>query len=92
MRQALHLDLAIAGVLQGALQMVCQGADMAVRAARGDDQAVGEGALALDVDADDVGGLVLVQLGEDQLFEGPDVPIGGLRRLGGRQNKSSWGG
>lgn len=60
--------------------MIGQGADMAVRAARGDDQPIGEGALALDIDADDVGGLVLVQLGEDQLFEGPDFPLGGFRR------------
>jgi len=53
---------------------------MPVRATRGDDQAVGEGASFAEVDEDDVLGLLVVQAAQDQLFE--RRPILALR--GGR--------
>jgi hypothetical protein len=70
MRQALDLGAAIAGFFQGAQQVIGQGADMAVRPARRDDQAVGERALVLQVDEDDVLRLVVVETGQNQLIQG----------------------
>ncbi len=67
--QALHTAPAIALVLEGAQQVVGQGRDVTVRAAGRDDQAVGDRALVLQVDEDDVLGLVVVQALEDQGFQ-----------------------
>ena len=67
--QALDPGAAVALVLERPQQPVGQGADMAVRAAGRDDQAVGDGALVLQVDEDDVLGLVLVQSSQDQVFQ-----------------------
>jgi len=44
---------------------------MAVRSPGRHNQAVGEGALVLEVDEDDVLGLVIVKLGQNELVEGP---------------------
>jgi hypothetical protein len=43
---------------------------MPLRTARSDDQAVGDGALACEVDENDVLGLVVVQPREDQVLDG----------------------
>jgi hypothetical protein len=48
-------------------------ADVTVRAAGGDDHAVGHGALVLEIDEDDVLGLLVVQASQDQLFQGFDA-------------------
>jgi hypothetical protein len=50
-----------------------------VRAPGGDHQAVGDGALAFEVDEDDVLGLVVVEAGQDQLFQSGDAALGVLR-------------
>jgi hypothetical protein len=60
----------MARVLEGAQQMVGDRPDMAVRAARGDDDGVGQGTLALQVDEDDIARLLGVETGEDRGFEG----------------------
>jgi hypothetical protein len=52
-----------------------------VRTPRGDDKPVGDGALALEVDENDVLGLVVVEAGQDQVFQGADavlVVLGGV--------------
>jgi len=49
---------------------------MPVRAAGCDDQAVCDGALVLQVDEDDVLGLVLVQTSQDQVFQSADATLG----------------
>jgi hypothetical protein len=49
--------------------VICQRADMAVGTARSDDQGVGDRGLALQVDADNVLGLVVVEAFDDQAFQ-----------------------
>jgi hypothetical protein len=68
-RQALDLGAAVAGVLEGAQQVIRHGADVTMRAPGGDDQTVGEGAFVLEIDEDDVLGLVVIQAAEDQVLE-----------------------
>lgn len=80
-RQALDFGAAVAGLLEGAQQVVGQGADVTVRPARRYDQAVGERGLVLEVDEDDVFGLVVVETGQDQLVQGPGRDL--LRGLRG---------
>lgn len=63
----------VAGVLEGAQDVVGDGADMPVRAAGSDDKGVGDGTLASKVDEDDVLGLLVVEAFEDQVFEGGAV-------------------
>jgi hypothetical protein len=57
---------------------------MAVRAPGRDDHAVGDRALVLQVDEDDVLGFLIVQAGEDEAFEGSDalVVLGGFAKRG----------
>ena len=56
-------------ILQRPQQVVGDGADVTVRAARCDDQAVGDGALVGKVDEDDVLRLFVVQAGKDHRLE-----------------------
>jgi hypothetical protein len=56
--------------------MVGHGAHMPVRAAGSHHQAVGHGAFALEIDENNVLGLVVVQLGQDQVFQGGDTAMG----------------
>ena len=49
--------------------MIGDGADMTVRAARGDDHAIGHGTLVCQVDADHVLGLVVIKPGENQFLQ-----------------------
>jgi hypothetical protein len=81
--QAFDAGLAVPLVLERPQQPVGQGADMAVRAAGRDDQAVGDGALVLEVDEDDVLGLVLVQAFQDQMFQSADPTLVIRRGPGG---------
>ena len=46
-------------------QLVGDGADVTVRAAGGDHHAVGDGGLSVEIDGDDVLGLGIFELGED---------------------------
>jgi hypothetical protein len=48
---------------------------MAVRAPGRDDHAVGDRTLVLQVDEDDVLGLLVVQAGQDEAFEGSDALV-----------------
>jgi hypothetical protein len=74
-RQALDPRAAAALVLEGAQQMVGQGADVPLRTAGRDDDRVGDRALVLQVDADDVLGLVFVQALQDEAFQGADAGL-----------------
>jgi hypothetical protein len=67
--QAFDPRLAATGVLEGAQEVVGHGADVTVRAARGHDQTVGDRALVLEIDMDDVLRLIVVETGENQGFE-----------------------
>jgi hypothetical protein len=64
--------------------VVGHGAHVPVRAPGGDHQAVGDGALAFEVDEDDVLGLVVVEAGQDQIFQSGDPTLGVLRAVGAR--------
>ena len=76
-RQAFDLGLAIAVVLERAQHVVGQRADVAVRASGGDDEGIGDRRLALQVDADDVLGLLVVETLDNERFEGfQRVPFG----------------
>jgi hypothetical protein len=55
---------------------------MAVRAAGGHDQAVGDGALAFEIDENDILGLVVIQSGQDQVLQSVTLVV--LRGLGAR--------
>jgi hypothetical protein len=48
---------------------------MAVGAAGGHHQAVGDGGLALEIDENDVLRLIVVQAGQDQVLEGRDAVL-----------------
>jgi hypothetical protein len=50
--------------------VIGHGADVAVRPAGCDHHGVRHGALAFEIDEDDVLGLVVVELGQDQIFQG----------------------
>jgi hypothetical protein len=83
MGQTLDPGATLAAVLERAQQVVGERADMALRAARSDDQPIGDRALVLEVDKDDVLGLVFVQAAENEIFEGGAVPlllVGGFGR------------
>jgi hypothetical protein len=51
---------------------------MPVRAAGGHHQAVGDGGLSLEVDEHDILRLVVVETGQDQVFQGRDAGLGVL--------------
>jgi hypothetical protein len=96
-RQAFDLGLAMAGILQRAHDVVGQGADVTVRTARRDDQRVGDRGLALEVNADDVLSLVVVETIDNQAFQGELLAIGEGRgttgkRFGGGLLKNRSGG
>src|SRR5690606_646670 len=83
MRQALDAGAAVALLLQHPERVVGHGADMPMRTARGDDQPVCDGALAFEIDEYDVLRLVVVETGQDQVFQGGDATLvvqGGLGR------------
>jgi hypothetical protein len=82
-RQAFDLGLAVAGFLERADDVIGQGADMAVRAARRDDEGVGDRGLALQVDADDILRLVVIELIDDQGFQRLKAFGGGSFIVGG---------
>mgnify|MGYP006281490353 CR=1 FL=1 len=100
MRQALDTGAAIAVLLQGPQQMVGDGPHVPVRAAGRDNQAVGHGGLALEINEDDVLGLVVIQAVQDKrLQRGNTLREGGagrrgrcglrgLRRVGAQRNNS----
>jgi hypothetical protein len=87
-------------LLQAAEQVVGDGADMAVRTPGGHHQAVGHGGLALEVDEDDVLGLVVIQAVQDKLLQRGNAlreggsggrgrgGLRGLRRVGAQRNNS----
>jgi len=56
---------------------------MTLRTARGHDQPVRDRALALEVDEDDVLGLVIIQLAEDQILDRGDAAGVGTGGFGG---------
>ena len=58
---ALDRDVTVAGLFQSLGEMVGDRHDLAVRAARSDHHVVGESRFALEVDDDDVLGLVVVE-------------------------------
>lgn len=84
-RQAFDLGLAMAGVLERAHDVVGQGADVTVRTARRNDQRVGDRGLALEVDADDILSLVVVQTVDDQVFQGEFFTVGEDRGAAGQR-------
>jgi hypothetical protein len=75
-RQTLNADLAVTGFLEGAQQVIGQRADVTMRAARRDDKSVGYGALAFQVDENDILGLVVVETRQDEISEGDDLRLG----------------
>jgi hypothetical protein len=75
-RQALDTSLSVTLFLEGAQQVISHGADMTVRAARRDDKSVSHGALAFQVDENDVLGLVVVKTRQDEISEGGDLRLG----------------
>lgn len=75
-RQTLNASLAVASFLEGAQQMVGQSADVTMRAARCDDKSVSYGALAFQVDENDILGLVVVETRQDEISEGDDLRLG----------------
>ena len=77
---AFDRDIAVAGLLQAIGQVIGDGDDLAVRASGGDHHVVGEGRLALEVDDDDVLGLVVVQRTTHQRKQrlGVFAPVGKL--------------
>ena len=82
-RQAFDARAAAALVFQGAQKVVGQRADVALRAAGRDDDRVGDRAPVLQINADDVLGLVFVQAFQDQAFQRAEVRLGLGRGLGG---------
>lgn len=76
-RQALDPGPAVAGVLERPEHMIGYGADMPVRSAGGDDEGVGQGTFAPQVDEDDVLRLLVVEAFENQIFDGGAA--GGVR-------------
>lgn len=83
MGQALHLGAAVSRILQSTQQVIGQRRHMALRPARRDDDRIGQGRGALEIDGDDVFGLVVVELGQDQM--GQRFGVGFVMRLeGGR--------
>jgi len=70
-----HPGAAIAVLLQGAQQVVGDGAHMPLRPARSDDQAIGHRALARKIDDHDILRLVLVKAAQNQVFEGLDATL-----------------
>jgi hypothetical protein len=67
MGQAFDLGATESGVFDRAQQMVGQSGNVSLRAARRDDNGVRERRRALQIDGDDVLGLVVIKSGEDQL-------------------------
>ena len=95
-RQAFDLGLAMAGVLERAHDVVGQGADVTVRTARRDDQRVGDRGLALQVDTDDILGLVVVETVDDKGLQREVFAIGegggtAIKRFGGALLKNRSG-
>src|SRR5262245_17182930 len=78
-REAFDARLAHASTLDRLDQVFGDGADMAVRAARGDDHVVAEAGLALNVDGDDVFGLGVFQTGKDCLDGAFGLIVAALR-------------
>jgi hypothetical protein len=74
-RQTLDSAAAEAVVLQGAQQVIREGADVTMRTAGRHDQAVGHRTLVLEVDAHDVLGLVFVQAVQDEIFQSGDATL-----------------
>jgi hypothetical protein len=58
--------------------VVGERADVTVRAAGGDDHAIGDARLVGEVDTDDVLGLVVFETGENQVFQTGRGKIAGL--------------
>ena len=83
-RQTLNASLAVTGFLEGAQQVIRQSADVTMRAARRDDKSVCYGALAFQVDEDDVLRLVIIQALQNQVAEGGDLRLGVGRSAGNR--------
>ena len=75
-RQAFDPGLAVALFFQRAQQVVGHRADMAVRTAGRHDQGVGDGALAFQVDENDILGFVVVKTRQDEISEGDDLRLG----------------
>jgi hypothetical protein len=84
-RQALDPGAAVPGVLQSAQEMIGHRTDVTMRTARGDDHAVGDRALTLQVDEDDVLRFFVVEAFEDEAFQGlrPLIVLRGLARRAG---------
>lgn len=81
-RQTLNASLAVSGFLEGAQQVIRQSADVTMRAARRDDKSVSYGALAFQVDENDILGLVVVETRQNEISEGDDLRFGfGRSRL-----------
>ncbi len=62
--------------LQRAQQVIGDGAHVPLGATRGDDQPIGHGAFALEIDHHHILGLVIVQAAQDQVFQGLDTVLG----------------
>ena len=79
MRQALDADAGDAPLLQRLDDVVGDRPHMAVRAAAGDDHVIGDRGLAFQIDADGVGGFLIVEPRQNDL---QDLFGGGTRRGG----------
>lgn len=88
--QALDAGLAVAGFLQGAQQVISDGADMAMRPSRRHDHGVSDGTFAFEINVNDVLGLVVIKPAQDQILETGVLVSEGLdgfllvRRIGNR--------
>ncbi len=82
--QTLNTALAIAGFLQCAQQVIGHCADVPLRAAGRHDQAVGDRGFALEIDENDILGLVVIQPSEDQIPDGSNAAVDVLWGLGSR--------
>ena len=77
MRQALDASAPETGVLERAQQVVGHGADVTMRTSGRHDHAISDGALVLEIDGNDVLGLVVVETRQDQglQFRGLDAVL-----------------
>ena len=69
MGHALNPGAAFTGVLERAQDVVGDRAHMTMRTPRGHDHAIGDGGLVGQIDGDNVLGLVVVQPGQNQVFQ-----------------------
>ena len=82
--QTLNPALAVAGFLECAQQVVGHRADVSLRTAGRDDQAVGDRGFTLEINEYDILSLVIIQPSEDQIPDGGDAAVDVLWGLGSR--------